>query len=340
MTTARAHKINLESTPYYHCVARCVRRSYLCGQDAVTGNNYNHRKAWLVNRFKFLAKVFAIDICAYAVMSNHYHLVLHVDLNQSLAWSKDEVKERWAQLFPRDANLFDEASPDAAAQKIIEWRERLASISWFMRCLNENIAKLSNKEDEVSGRFWEGRFKSQALLDEGALLSAMVYVDLNPIRAGIAKTPEDSEFTSIYERIKAISETLKNKGKNNHPEDIKKALDKAIQPQNLMPLQNKHTLLKSIPSLDITLSDYFELIDCTGRMLKEGKGAIPSTVSPILERLKIKTTAWLEMVSNIEKSFAHAVGQLHHLLNFGPNTRERALRGSALASRCYINTLA
>ncbi|HKY70187.1 MAG TPA: transposase, partial [Gammaproteobacteria bacterium] len=114
MTTARAHKINLESTPYYHCVTRCVRRSYLCGTDAVTGNNYNHRKPWLINRFKFLAKVFAIDICAYAVMSNHYHLVLHVNLNQSLAWSKDEVKERWAQLFPRDANLFDEATPDAA----------------------------------------------------------------------------------------------------------------------------------------------------------------------------------------------------------------------------------
>jgi len=319
-------------------VARCVRRSYLCGNDTLTGTNYDHRKTWLVNRFKFLARVFAIDICAYAVMSNHYHLVLHVKLNQSLAWSKEEVKERWAKIFPRDATLFDEATPDAAAQKITEWRERLASISWFMRCLNENIARLSNKEDEVSGRFWEGRFKSQALLDEGALLSAMIYVDLNPIRAGIAQTPETSEFTSIYERIKAVFETLNNKHKSNNPEDIQKALDKVIQPPDLMPFQNKYTLQKSIDAIEFTLSDYLELTDCTGRMLKEGKkGTIPSTLSPILDRLKIKTTAWLHMIANIENGFAHAVGQLHHLLNFGPNIRERALKGVSIANQCYIN---
>ena len=291
MTTPRAYKIDLESTPYYHCVARCVRRSYLCGEDSVTGKNFNHRKDWLVTRFKTLSEVFAINISAYAVMSNHYHLVLHVNQDQAISWSNTEVKERWAALFPRDAKLLEDATPDFVTAKSSIWRERLASISWFMRCLNEKIAKLSNKEDAVTGRFWEGRFKSQALLDEGALLSAMAYVDLNPIRAGIAKTPETSEFTSIYERIKTASKSVNVKASLNATNSQKssleftKAIDNAIQPQNLMPFKTKSSHQQSLPTLDFALSDYLELIDCTGRIFKAGKrGIIPAKMIPILDR--------------------------------------------------------
>lgn len=81
------------------------------------------------------------------------------------------------------------------------WRERLANLSWFMKRLNEYIARQANKEDQCTGHFWEARYKSQALLTEEALLSCMAYVDLNPVRAAIADTPAHSAHTSIKERI-------------------------------------------------------------------------------------------------------------------------------------------
>jgi len=89
----------LAATPYYHCIGRCVRRAFLWGTDAFSGQDFSHRKAWVVERLAELSKVFAIDICAYAVMSNHYHLVLHVDSDRINNWSDSEIASRWGSLF-------------------------------------------------------------------------------------------------------------------------------------------------------------------------------------------------------------------------------------------------
>ena len=202
MTRARHSQIDLGATSFYHVINRCVRRSFLCGEDRYSHQNYDHRRQWLIDRIKLLSQVFSIDIAAYAIMSNHYHLVLHVDQYHAKDWSLEEVIARWTVLFKghqlvddyvKNKALDTESNGSAqcdshalAAIALIEkWRSRLYDISWFMKCLNEFIAREANKEDNCMGKFWEGRFKSQALLDNQALLSCMAYVDLNPIRAGV-----------------------------------------------------------------------------------------------------------------------------------------------------------
>jgi hypothetical protein len=196
----------------YHCFTRCVRRAFLHGFDPVTHRDFSHRKTWLVDRLRHLAAIFAIEVCAYAVMANHYHVILRTRPDIVALWSDREVATRWLTLFPHHRNPAGTPLPltemeiSALAdcpQRIAELRRRLSSLSWFMGRLNEFIARAANKEDAVKGRFWESRFKCQALLDDAAIAACMAYVDLNPIRAGLAETPEESNFTSIQERIRA-----------------------------------------------------------------------------------------------------------------------------------------
>lgn len=215
MPRSRKSQIALEATPYYHCTSRCVRRAFLCGRDDHSGINYEHRRGWIEQRMLKLAEVYALDICAYAVMSNHYHIVLHVNAAKAKAWTDTEVIRRWHTLYAGNflsheylagKRLYNEQLK-VVTELVAEWRDRLMSISWFMRALNEDIARQANTEDGCTGRFWEARFKSQALLDEEALATCMAYVDLNPIRAQIAATPETSEFTSARERITTAQKT-------------------------------------------------------------------------------------------------------------------------------------
>jgi len=162
MPKARSEQVHVETTPYYHCMARCVRRAFLCGEDRFTGKNFDHRKQWIVDKLKALGGVFALDICAYAVMSNHYHVVLRVNSELAKGWSTDEVIDRWHALFYgnllvdryRKGEALSKAERLKLDECVANWRQRLTDISWFMRCLNEFIAREASKEDGCKGRFW------------------------------------------------------------------------------------------------------------------------------------------------------------------------------------------
>ena len=180
MPSPRRTLISIEDTPYYHCCSRVVRRAYLCGDDKYTGKNYDHRRGWVEAQILKLSDVFAIDVAAYAVMSNHLHIVLYIDLDKANVWSDREVVEQWHQCFNGTAltqkfaqgEVIDEHQVGQLKHLIATYRSRLSDISWFMRNLNEFIARKANAEDNCTGRFWEGRFKSQALLDETRLVLA------------------------------------------------------------------------------------------------------------------------------------------------------------------------
>jgi REP element-mobilizing transposase RayT len=210
---ARREIVAHEEVGIYHCIARCVRRAFLCGVDPFTNKDHEHRKGWIRDRLKELASFFAVEVCGYAVMSNHLHVVLRSRPDLAQRWTDEEVALQWRRLFPARDPLTGLAGEPSAQDlstitsdsgRVTELRKRLASLSWFMRCLNEPIARAANQEDGCTGRFWEGRFRSQALVDEAAILACSIYVDLNPIRAGIADTPENSQFTSAYDRIRSM----------------------------------------------------------------------------------------------------------------------------------------
>jgi len=303
MTKPRQQQICVEATPYYHCVSRCVRKAFLCGMDYDTQTSYEHRRGWIQEELLNQAQIFAIDIAAYAVMSNHYHVVLHINKNKAEQWSFDEVIDRWHTLYKGNAlsqrYLIDPKFTEAELAKLSEfvenWRERLMDISWFMRRINEKIARQANLEDNCKGHFWEGRFKSQALLDEKALAACLAYVDLNPVRAKMAKTPEQSEYTSIQSR----AETAKSAHTPNDPrQQSKELMPFAGNPRQEMPF-----------GLPFKLTDYLELVELTGKVIREDKrGYIEKDLPPILQRLGIHSENWIEMTKTFETSFKDLVG--------------------------------
>jgi putative transposase len=206
MAIARSEVVIDGVEAVYHCISRCVRRAFLCGTDTYTGKSYEHRKEWIRLRIQELTSGYAIEVSAYAVMSNHLHVVLRTRPDWVDSWTDKEVAIRWLKMFSRSRMVEDKDAPPSDseikrltdhAERMTEIRSRLSSVSWFMRSLNEHVARLANREDGCKGRFWEGRFKCQALLDEAAVLACMAYVDLNPIRAGLAETPGGQRF---YER--------------------------------------------------------------------------------------------------------------------------------------------
>jgi len=312
MPRPRNTQVSLDDTPYYHCVSRCVRRAFLCGEDKVLGRNFDHRRQWIEDRLHHLADVFAIDVCAYAIMSNHYHVVLHVDRERANNWDRNNVIRRWHRVFNGDAlsRRYSQGERLSAAELVLldrqvtVWRQRLTDISWFLRVLNESVARRANQEDDCTGRFWEGRFKSQALLDEPALAACLAYVDLNPIRAGMADTPEQSDYTSIRRRCKqATSAHLPN-----HPQQ---------QAKGLMPFAGNPCL--NMPrGLPFRLTDYLELVDWSGRMLREDKrGSISGNLPNILDRLHLEPRHWCYLTRHFESRFKGLVGSAYRLKQVG-----------------------
>jgi len=327
MTRARATLVSVKQTPYYHCTGRCVRRAFLCGADAASGRNYEHRRDWLRERLAELVEVFAIDLCAYALMSNHYHLVVHLRPTASRAWLPQEVVQRWTRLFtgPDVARKFlreetlDTAERESLDRLVATWRERLGNLSWFMRCLNESIARRANAEDGCTGHFWEGRFKTQALLDEAALLTAMAYVDLNPVRAGTAPDIPHSDYTSAQDRLASITQpTASDTGRPTLQPFVGAECDDATG------------------ALPFNLQDYLELLDVTGSIVRDGRrGFIDGDRPRLLAQLGVAPGEWLATVTALQARYELAMGAPERLRHLAAAWAAKWVCGIRFARRLY-----
>lgn len=314
MTSPRSLLVDPDTPGFYHCISRCVRRAWLCGVDPYNGKSYEHRREWVEQRLLELAEIFAVGLYAYAVMSNHVHVVVRIDPGAAAAWSDEEVAARWIRLFP--ATVDGEVDPEACrlkeqtllgnAERLALCRQRLGNLSWFMRSLNEPIARRANQEDACTGRFWEGRYKCQALLDEAAVLSCMSYVDLNPIRAGIAENLESSAHTSAVKRIAGIKSNA------------------AAARQSLTSI----TASYSPDFLPITIEDYVDLIDWTARLTRGDKrGSVDMAEPPILRKLGLTERQWHQQMLGTETNYWRAIGTAQSLIEKAAAIGQSWLKG-------------
>lgn len=322
MAKARRDIVSVEATSYYHCISRCVRRAFLCGHDRLSERNFDHRKQWLVERMKELATIFAIDVCAYAVLSNHFHLILHVDHERAAGWTDEEVARRYAKLFPHTERTARTLPERARREKLALWRRRLWDLSWYMRCLNESIARRANREEKCSGRFWEGRFRCQALLDEGAVLTCMAYVDLNPIRAGIATTLQECDFTSIRERVLAA------------------ANPNATQALGLVPFAEEKCE-EGGKVLPMSFADYAEVLRWMAAGVSGGPcGQTPEQVRSALGQAGLESQGFVAAVRHYARNFFTMVGHVHRIDAESRRRQYRRRPGRRAARQLYRNVAA
>jgi hypothetical protein len=302
MSLPRSRIVDESVTPWYHCISRCDRRAYLCGDGATD------RKEWIERRLQELAGLFAIDCGGFAIMDNHLHLLLRLDSLRANNWSNQEVARRWATLFPvRDlagnALPISEARVTQLASKpdwVAAARQRLRDLGWFMKCLKEPLARMANKEDGYTGAFWESRFKSIAVLDEQSLLATAAYIDLNPLAAGIGLAPEDTPNTSLHARIdhcRAIG-TLESIRDDLSTLTHDPSQERSLWLLPLDDLRNEGDLRPGLVA-GCTLSCYLRLVDWTSRLARESKHHLGAEIASIFERLRVDSSAWIKTMTRL-----------------------------------------
>lgn len=307
----------------YHCTQKINRGRRLMGKDKLSKKSFHHRRRWVQDQLREMARGYAFDVLAFAIMENHLHVVLRNRPDIAIDWTDEQVARRWWQVHPQRKNENGRAAvpnpedlaPSLVVQRNQELRERLGDLSWYMRDLALPIARRANAEDEVKGHFFQDRYKATALADEMAVLACCVYVDLNPIRAHAAETPETSLYTSLRARLLT---KLRDKG-YEIVENEANTFDEWLAPielderasayQGAMPSATGDRLSDK-GFLAMSAEAYFELVDWTGRQQRtDGKtGVIPASLEPILARIGLEPSIWCVMAQRFGKIFKHVAG--------------------------------
>jgi len=299
MTVARSRLVDVGVTRWYHCVSRCVRRAFLLAEGELD------RKQWIEDRLKELADIFSVSVGGFAVLDNHLHVLVRLDVEPAQVWSNEEVVRRWGRLFPpRDKSR----EPLPVSEDWVRWRladekwvatarERLQSLGWFMKCLKEPLSRLVNREEGTRGAFFEGRYKSIAILDDESLLATCAYIDLNPVAAGIADAPEVSPHTSVKQRVDHVQQAGRTADLHHAEQGSVAASRRAVSLEEqlwLCPIEDRRRLEGRRAGMleGFSLGNYLLLVEYTGRLFRDGKASISSELCGIFERLGSSAACW------------------------------------------------
>ena len=329
----------------YHCWNRCVRRAFLCGQDRLTGQDYSHRRRWILTREEQLARLFAVEVEFHSEMSNHLHLILRTRPDIARKWSREEVARRWLTI-TRMAKCMSDDVPEPQEPKlqalikdkkqIRKVRRRLSNISWFMAILSENIARRANAEDECSGRFWEARFGCRELSDRNSILLCGIYVDLNPIKAGEAESPRTACFSSAYQRIQALNQrkTARDRADGWLGELTWQDKDAADEQTALSSRTGRRA--SDLGLLPISVEDYLRLLTWSARQLRSGqRDQVPRDLESVLDHLDVNHEYWLEALESYETGFCQIVGSPATLAQAAKQMGCRCLKGVSAGKRIF-----
>ena len=342
---ARVEVFAADEVAIVHVMNRTVRRCFLLGYDPVSGRNHDHRKVWIDEQLVHQAKHFGIDLLCQAIMANHLHLVLRSRPDVVQEWNSEEVARRWLMLCPerRDENRRPLTPTEFEINRLVNNKEKLAAVrsrlsdvSWWMRLLCQNIAQRANREDGEVGKFWQARYRAVRLLDEIAILSCAAYVDLNPIRAAMAQTIANSDFTSAQKRSMDLTAESQRElqpdstgsdgpsgfthaaGMNDHRAAVNPGLSQHLAPVELKerdghpgPDANRDGVRCSNKGfLPISTARYLSLLEWTVRQQRAKEtGRKPKQIRRLFKRLGISATAWNELVRNFGRLFCIVAGK-------------------------------
>jgi hypothetical protein len=310
-----------------------------------------------------LASLFAVDVCFHGEMSNHLHVILRACPEVVRRWSDREVVRRWLTITKLRRNGTDQvAAPTEpriaqelkSRKRVRKFRRRLADISWFMGALCESLSRQFNRESGTSGAFWEHRFKCRRLVDEASILVCGIYVDLNPIRAGEAQTPEQALHTSAYDRIRGLRFRRGRSRESAAPSNDTQCPDGWLAELRLAEggeatersdsaataSVSRHCQpsrrASDVGLLPMSLESYLELLDWTGRQLRTDKrGTIPGHLEPILTRLGIQRSSWLGAVRDFSQRFGLVVGSSHAVAQAARAIGRRWYHGQAACAATF-----
>lgn len=344
----RRTQIDLSSVTSLHLYSRCVRALFLIGKKGANGKFSSERKQWIEDRQNRLFAVYAIDLVGFAMMDNHMHHVVITRPDLAQLWTNEQVIERWyrihhaynaaGKIVQLTEELFQEKVNDA--QLVAELRVRLCNPSWLMKDLKENIAHRCNAEDEVTGRFWDDRFRSVNLLDFIALVMCLIYVDLNPVHASVVEVPEDYEHASAQRRVEGYKSRLERGDQPAAGETLD--ADAALvpipedgEPGNQTAPEHRASNRGVLP---LRTDQYLATLDWAGRLLRGDKrGAIPADVAPILERVGTPRDRFANALDFYGSLRFHAVGHEETMRAVASSRGQLWLRGVTIAASVAAN---